>query len=233
MNRIFKFILFFLLAPAFAIVAQTAGVVKEDFRVVDAGFSAESVVVGNLDGGVYNYDFSGSLLQQRRSLDGQAADNDGLNEIGELETIVAEWPAFSVLSELFAAKGVPQVVRNNLTGNQWDDYVAATKLKNLDEAGRLGRQERLPTPDITGRNYVKPDYTIWNSRGTVSAYGDAKVLQNGVVKFDAQSRGLVEWATTSESKKLIYYVPWQTQANAKLLNYASQRGVSIQFVIVK
>jgi hypothetical protein len=27
--------------------------------------------------------------------------------------------------------------------------------------GQLGRQERLPTPDVSGKNYIKPDYTIY------------------------------------------------------------------------
>lgn len=161
----------------------------------------------------------------------QPYDAPPLHGLGDNKIEMADQSAcLGLSSECNAARGT--VRHNNLVGNQWDDYVAATKLRRLDDAGLLSRQERLLTPDIFGKSYVKPDYTIWNSRGTVSAFGEAKAVRDGVVPFDAQSRAFVEWATVTESKKLIYYVPWKTQAHTNLLNYAAPRGVNIQFVIV-
>ena len=118
---------------------------------------------------------------------------------------------------------------NNIVGNQFDEYVAQTKLRGLDEAGQLGRQERLPTPDVPGRNYVQPDYTIYNPRGNVAAYADAKT---GVsIGLDPQARGLVEWSKTTTSKTLIYYTPQgTTPVSADLLRYARRNGVRIQQV---
>lgn len=78
MTTILRFILFFLLAQAFAIVAQAAGAFQDNFHIVDAGIRAESVILDSGDGGIFNYDCSGALLQQRRSLDGKAADGHGL-----------------------------------------------------------------------------------------------------------------------------------------------------------
>ena len=119
---------------------------------------------------------------------------------------------------------------NNRVGNQFDEYVAHTKLRGLDEAGQLGRQERLPTPDVSGRNYVQPDYTIYNPRNNVAAYADAKTGES--IGLDAQARGLVQWSKTTTSKTLIYYTPdGKTPISANLLRYAQQNGVRIQQVI--
>lgn len=124
------------------------------------------------------------------------------------------------------------VQQNNLVGNSFDEYVAATKLKALDELGLLERQERLPTPDIDGRNYVKPDYTIYNTKGEVVAYADAKAGLE--IPFDAQARGLIEWSKTTKTKALIYYTPQgTTPISPYLLNYARQAGVVIKQVGVK
>jgi hypothetical protein len=76
MIKILRVILFFLLASAYAIVAQAVGAVQDDFRVVDAGFQAELVDLEGTDGGIFNYDSSGVLLQQRRSLNGEADEDD-------------------------------------------------------------------------------------------------------------------------------------------------------------
>lgn len=104
MTTILHFILFFLLAPVFAIVAQTAGAVQDDFRVVDAGFRAESVVLGSLYGQTFNYDSSGALLQQRRSIDGKAADEDDRSGCCELGASWAAQPYFLFLAEFVAPK---------------------------------------------------------------------------------------------------------------------------------
>ena len=56
MTTILRFILFFLLAPAIAIVAQAAGAAQDDLHIVDAGIRAESVIDDTQDGGICNYD---------------------------------------------------------------------------------------------------------------------------------------------------------------------------------
>ena len=129
-----------------------------------------------------------------------------------------------------APKKGPPVLKNQAVGNSWDDYVAIKKLRRLDERGLLGRQERLPTPDIPGKKYVKPDYTIWRTRAGVAAYADAK---SGAIVFDAQARGLIEWSTVTQSKQLIYYVPKPTSLPRKMVSYAVQRGVRIRVIVVK
>jgi hypothetical protein len=122
------------------------------------------------------------------------------------------------------------VLRNQQTGNDWDEYVASTKLRKLDEAGLLGRQERLPTPDIPGKEFVKPDYTIYNTKGTVAAYADAK---SGAIAFDAQAKGLIKWSTVTESKTLIYYTPQPTTVPRSMIQYATNRGVTIKVITVR
>ena len=104
MISILRCILFFLLAPAFAIVVQAAGAVQDDFRIVDAGFRVETVTLDKLDGGICNYDSNGALLQQSRSLDGKHADDDEIGQYGELERSGAAQPFVSFFAELVAAK---------------------------------------------------------------------------------------------------------------------------------
>lgn len=103
MATIFRFILFFLLAPAFAIVAQAAGVVQDDFRIVDTVLKAESVILENVDDAIFKYDTSGALLHHRSSINGE----DDLNEYEELETSGAVEPLFSFLAEIVAEKTLP------------------------------------------------------------------------------------------------------------------------------
>jgi len=130
-----------------------------------------------------------------------------------------------------APKGVPTGPANNLVGREFDEYVAQTKLRGLDEAGQLGRQETLPTPDVPGRKYVRPDYTIYNPRGNVAAYADAK--SGASIGLDPQARGLVQWSKTTTSKTLIYYTPeGATPISPELLRYAQQNGVRILQVAV-
>lgn len=126
----------------------------------------------------------------------------------------------------------PVVKLNNQIGNSFDEYVAATRLAGLDARGLLAKQERLPTPDVDGRNYVIPDYTIYRQDGKVAAYADAKT--GAEIPFDAQARGLIEWSTVSQTKTLIYYTPTgSTPISPHLLNYARQAGVAIKQVAVK
>lgn len=105
MTTILRFILFFLLAPAFAIVAQAAGVVQDDFRIVDAVFRAESGILISVHGLNCNYDSSGALLQQRRSLDGKASVEDDQSGNGELEDSGAEHSVFAFLAETGMNRG--------------------------------------------------------------------------------------------------------------------------------
>ncbi|MEO0510062.1 MAG: hypothetical protein AAF065_09415 [Verrucomicrobiota bacterium] len=98
MITILRFILFFLVAPAFAIVAQAAGSLQDDFRILDVDFQAELVALDLTDGEICNYDSSGALLHQRKSLDGE----DRLIEFEELKTSGAERPLFLFLAELVA-----------------------------------------------------------------------------------------------------------------------------------
>ena len=120
----------------------------------------------------------------------------------------------------------PTAPFNYRVGNEFDEYVAQTKLRGLEEAGQLGRQEQLLTPDVPGRKFVQPDYSIYNPRGNVAAYADAKT--GASIGLDAQARGLVKWSTTTTSKTLIYYTPeGTTPISADLLRYARQNGVRI------
>jgi RHS repeat-associated protein len=130
-----------------------------------------------------------------------------------------------------APKSVPTGPVNNLVGREFDEYVAQTKLRGLDEAGQLGRQETLPTPDVPGRKYIRPDYSIYNPRGNVAAYADAK--SGASIGLDAQARGLVQWSRTTTSKTLIYYTPQgTTPISPELLRYAQQNGVRVVQVAV-
>jgi hypothetical protein len=73
MVTILRFILFFLLAPAFSIVAQAIGSAQDDFRIVDIGLWTESLILDSNEGQICSYDSRGALLQQRKSQDGESA----------------------------------------------------------------------------------------------------------------------------------------------------------------
>lgn len=99
-------------------------------------------------------------------------------------------------------------------------------MKKAEELDQLRVQEQLPTPDIVGKKYVQPDYSITNPNGQVVAYADAKSGQK--IPFDRQAEGFVEWSTTTSSRTLIYYTPdGTTPIDPGLLAYASSRGVRI------
>jgi RHS repeat-associated protein len=126
-----------------------------------------------------------------------------------------------------------QVQINKDIGDSFDEYVAGTKLKNLDEMGQLARQEKLPTPHITGKNYVKPDYTIYNKNFEVAAYADAKAISSGHIPLDSQAKGFVDWASNTVSKKLIYYVSESCGFSRELIDYATSKGVKLIQVLVE
>jgi len=101
MTKILRFILFFLLAPTFAIVVQAAGTFQDDSCIVDTSFRTESVVLGCVVGENCYYDSRGALLQQRKSIDGR----DDLSQYLEFKTSWATQPLHSFLAEFVAAKG--------------------------------------------------------------------------------------------------------------------------------
>lgn len=105
MTTILRFILFILLAPAFAVVAQAAGTFQDDLRIVDTGFQAETVVQVFSEAAICNYDSSGALLQQRSSLDGE----DDQSGYQKLETSGAEMLLFAFSTEFRAANTTRQL----------------------------------------------------------------------------------------------------------------------------
>lgn len=136
MTTIIRFILFFLLAPAFTIVVQAVGSVQNNFRIVDAGFQVVSVIPESVDAEICNYDSIGALLQQRRSLDGKSADEDDLCRYGEFATIRETQPFIELLAEFVAAKRVLPGTPGVVTGG------SSTKLgKNMMESMGLSRSQ--------------------------------------------------------------------------------------------
>ncbi len=127
---------------------------------------------------------------------------------------------------------IPQVVQNQNVGNSFDSYVGGTILSTAEDLGQLATQQKLPTPDLApGKKYIRPDYTIYASDGTVAAYADAKT--GSIIPFNEQAIGLVNWSTTTNSRKLVYYTPeGNTPIDPALTTYANQLGVQIVQVAV-
>jgi len=150
MTTIFRFILFFLLAPAFAIVAQAAGAVQDDFRVVDAGNYSDSVILQSVEDGICNYDSSGALLQQRRSLDGKAADEDDQGRSFATETSEAARPLFSFLPEFVAANKIDNVAYRAIDPRYADSTAASGSFYRSGSAGRLGNDGIYANNTIEG-----------------------------------------------------------------------------------
>lgn len=152
MTTILRFIILFLLAPVFAVVAQTAGSVQADFRVVDTGFQSESVVQEGTAGSICNYDSSGALLQQRNSLDGKGDDGYGPIQLEEFEFPGAELSVFAFLSEFNAANKLP--TPNLRTGAGYDAGDVPVRIDgdwsiNDMKQALLGHPPRgLGSPDI-------------------------------------------------------------------------------------
>ncbi|RXE57785.1 RHS repeat-associated core domain-containing protein, partial [Acetivibrio mesophilus] len=127
--------------------------------------------------------------------------------------------------------GKSQVVINNEVGNSFDTYVEGTKLKGVTEKGLLETQETFPVKNL-GQKSVKPDYSIYNTNGELSAIGDAK---SGAIVFDDQAKGFVQVAAQqTTSKTVIYYTPLgNTPIPRELMAYAAQNNVKIIQVGVK
>lgn len=106
MTTILRFTLFFLLAPVFAIVAQAAGVVQDDFLIVDTGFQTGSVILNSVGDEICNYDSSGALLHKRKSIDCEddLSGHEGFGFIG------AAQPLFSFFAEFVAANKGPVII---------------------------------------------------------------------------------------------------------------------------
>lgn len=199
MIAILRFIFVFLLASAFAIVVQAAGLLQDGFRIVDAGSRVESVILGSLDGEIFSYDSSGALLQQRSSLDGKADDDDRLNEIVDSERIGAELPLFSFLAELVATNNVkktglpPHVQKLIDRGNQAHADLA-TKVKQKpgwqSEPVLRGADGKLHKPDVvtpSGRFMeLKPNTASGRATGARQAqrYRDQLGMDGKVIYYE-------------------------------------------------
>jgi len=128
---ILRIILFFLLAPVFAILAQAAGTFQDEFCIVDTDSRTESLVLDNTDTEICNYDSSGALLHQRKSID----DEDNLNQSGELEASTPKWPLFSFLAEFVATNKIDDFV--DLTRHRKDHILN----RRASGAGKAGKTE--------------------------------------------------------------------------------------------
>ncbi len=194
-----------------------------------------------------------SLWSQIRNGQRRVSTADALTDPVMLEALVKEYNVFTLTVTLLlesegvrtggggrrggrggakrGLKGAGTGPQNKQTGTEFENYVEAKKLKGVDEQGQLGKQERLETPDVAGRKYVQPDFTIYSRDHYVAAYADAKT--GNLIPFDAQAQGLVNWSTTTRSKTLIYYTPTgNTPIAPSLLRYAQQMGVKILQVMV-
>ena len=120
----------------------------------------------------------------------------------------------------------PQVVMNNEVGNSFDVYVEATKLKGVAEQDLLRQQEVFLTPDVEGKNFVKPDYSIYNTNGYLAAIGDAKT--SPIIPYDEQAQGFIKAAQTTTSKTIIYYTPTgNSEISLDLIDAARSEGIKI------
>lgn len=120
MTTILRFFLFFLLAPAFSIVVQAAGTFQDDFRIIDAGIYSESVILDSVDGGICSYDSSGTLLHQRKSINGE----DDRNRYGEFETAGAIQPLFAFWGKFVATNRQVSNLRNLKAADVNAEFIA-------------------------------------------------------------------------------------------------------------
>ena len=136
---ILRIILFFLLAPVFAILAQAAGTFQDEFCIVDTDSRTESLVLDNTDTEICNYDSSGALLHQRKSID----DEDNLNQSGELEASTPKWPLFSFLAEFVATNKIDNVV----------DAVEPNRIYSARELVRRSESPRINNAPNPNHNF--------------------------------------------------------------------------------
>jgi len=180
MTTILRLFLFLLLTPVFGIVAQAAGTVQDSFRVVDVGFRTQSIVLQTIEAENCNYDSSGALLQQRKSQDGESADEDRLSELNILRSTGSAWPLFSFLAEFFATnKGATALstYRKTTAGETFQHYGYKQQAANFQGGLRPGgfattadgltgvkARSGLSLPHATPPNAV---YTVTPQAGTV------------------------------------------------------------------
>ena len=90
----------------------------------------------------------------------------------------------------------------------------------------LSQQERFYTPDVPGKNYVKPDYSIYNTDGQLTAIGDAKTSLT--IPYDEQAQGFIKAAQTATAKTIIYYTPTgKSVIDPNLIAEATREGIKI------
>lgn len=168
MTTILRFFLFFLLTPVFAIVAQAAGIVQDDFRIVDTEFRTESVALDNLDSEICNYDSSGALLHQRKSLDGE----DYLNGHEEFRFTGAAQSLLSFLAEFVAANKLPTGLEARGVkipgGRKINDTIpGSTKVKN-SQGEIFKRVDNPPSRPHGGlESHTHPNFRNVSPDGTV------------------------------------------------------------------
>ncbi|MEM9152030.1 MAG: hypothetical protein AAGB19_16460 [Cyanobacteria bacterium P01_F01_bin.3] len=133
MNTMLRLIFLFLLAPAFAIVLQAVDSIQDDFRIVDSVFESESVILESANSRICNYDSSGRLLRQRKSIDERAASEGDPSEYGKLKSTGAGWPLFSFSVEFVAPNTGPLKNRSG----------------SLDEMSNSARTGGKPAPKLS------------------------------------------------------------------------------------
>ncbi|MGF1530570.1 MAG: DUF4258 domain-containing protein [Puniceicoccaceae bacterium] len=196
MLMILRFFLFFFLAPVFAIAAQVTGSLQDGISVVNADFRSESVVLEFFEGGFFNYDSSGALLQQRRSLDGKADDDDQIG-LDNLETTDAELSVFGFFSELVAAR---------------------TTSEASAPVGRLGNPMNVPGPQnvrttIGGREFSGHALDQMQGRGIMPSVVDNTIRQGTNFPTRAGTTGFydsvnnVRVIVNSETGRVVTVIP--------------------------
>ena len=125
-----------------------------------------------------------------------------------------------------ANNGSPQIKVNYETGTAWDIYVQGTQLKGVDAAAQLETQRTF----VTNAGTVRPDYTFYNNAGDVLAIEDAKAVS--MIQYDAQAKGFLELAASTQQKTIIYYVPEATPIAQTYVDQARLSGINLIQVVV-
>jgi len=130
-----------------------------------------------------------------------------------------------------AARRAATLHLNNTWGTAFEKHVYKTKLKGVDDVGRLRIQEDIldsSRPMKTRR----PDWQIWNTKGGLAAILDAKTGRT--IDLDGQAK---EFIHSAYGGKLIYYVPNRTDGTVltvtdRLRDYAAECKVDLQIIEV-
>jgi hypothetical protein len=149
-------------------------------------------------------------------------------EPGSPEHKDASWKAKNLPNSAYSdwSRRYDNITNNREGGNAYGDYVTATRLSGAYTGNRVELQQRIEIP--SGRAY--PDYTFYDGRGNVAAYGDAKA---GAIEFNDQARTLIIAATNTPSRRVIYYTPeGNTPIPNEMRRMADRNKVTIQQVKV-